>query len=292
MKNKIVFFGTGPVAADSLRALIDEFDIELVITKAAPVHHRGTKPVETLANERSLLVQFANNGAELSQIIDNSKLESRVGVIVDYGVLLPKKVLDFFELGIINSHFSLLPEWRGADPISFTILSGQKKTGVSLMIVEPELDTGQLIAQQELVIDTDDTTPTLTTKLVELSNRMLKEYLPLFIDGKIEPKGQLHHENATYSRRLAKADGELDPATMTAMECERRVRAFIGFPKTKLKLAGLDCTVIKAEVSDMKSTSLDQLCKDGRYLVIRRLVPAGGKEMSAQDFLNGHVNKH
>jgi len=290
MNNKIVFFGTGPVAAASLDALAKTFRIELVVTKAAPGHYKGPKLVEELARRLNLPLKFANTKSELEELIANARPQSKIGVIVDYGVMVSETTIRSFELGIINSHFSLLPEWRGADPITFAILSGQHKTGVSLMLIEPTLDTGKLIAQQTLIIDSLDTTPTLTSKLIRLSNQMLQKYLPTFIAGKIQPQPQQHPELATYSRKLIKSDGRLDPHHMTAEECERKVRAFIEFPKSKLVINGLDCVITRASVSDVKITTLDQLCSNDKWLVIQRLIPPSSTDMAAQDFINGYLS--
>jgi methionyl-tRNA formyltransferase len=121
----ILFFGSGPVAAASLRSLADNFSVEAVITKAVPAHHKGVAPVEELAGELGLPIIFASTKKELDEVFTERTFTSKVGVVVDYGVIISQEVIDVFPLGIVNSHFSLLPEWRGADPITFSILSGQ-----------------------------------------------------------------------------------------------------------------------------------------------------------------------
>ena len=287
---KIVFFGTGPVAAGSLESLVEDFEIEFVVTKARK-HSRDSAPVEDLAVKHGLSLQFANDKAELDELIATVEISSKVGVIVDYGVIVSQKVINAFLLGIVNSHFSLLPEWRGADPITFAILSGQPTTGVSLMLIEPTLDTGKIIVAQPLPIAPDDTTPTLTDKLVGLSNAMLREYLPQYIDGKITPRAQENPENATYSRKLVKSDGDLDPATMTATECERRVRAFIGFPRTRLQFMDQETIVTGAKILpgyDGESWSDVIECADNTFMQITEIInPKSGKKMRVADYLRG-----
>ncbi|MDR0957456.1 MAG: methionyl-tRNA formyltransferase [Candidatus Nomurabacteria bacterium] len=288
--NKIVFLGAGPVAAESLKSLVQNFEIELVITKSRK-HARDAAPVEDFATEQKLPMKFASNRAELDDLIADKNFASRVAVIVDYGVIVSQKVIDKFPLGIINSHFSLLPEWRGADPISFAILSGQTVTGVSLMIIEPTLDTGKLIAQKTLDVAPDDTTPTLTDKLVALSNNMLAEFLPQYVDGKITPFEQQNPESATYSRKLTKADGNLDPATMTATECEHKIRAFIEFPRTRLNFHNKETIVTAAQV--LNGFAGDDWpdvikCADDTFLQIKELInPKSGKKMKTADYLRG-----
>src|SRR5688572_20047531 len=125
---KIVFFGSGPVAAESLRLLGQSFEIEAIVTKPSTTREMGA----AAGSARLLTVE---NRHELDVLISEHPFESEVGVLIDFGIIVSQKVIDYFPKGIINSHFSLLPEWRGADPITFSILSGQKKTGVSLMLL-------------------------------------------------------------------------------------------------------------------------------------------------------------
>jgi methionyl-tRNA formyltransferase len=284
----ILFFGSGPVAAASLESLADHFEIEMVITKAVPAHHKGVAPVEELAKKRNLPTLFANTKQELDSLMAKLTFKSPVGVIVDYGVIVSQEVIDRFPLGIVNSHFSLLPEWRGADPITFSILSGQEKTGVSLMVIEPTLDTGKLITQKVLPISPDDTTPSLTDKLVAFSNNLLAEYLPLYIKGEVVPKNQPHPDRVTYSRKLTKDDSILN-FKKPAAQLEREVRAFIGWPKSCATILGHDVIVTKAHVSTVAETKLDILCGDGQYLSIDELTGPSGRKMDAKSFLNGYA---
>jgi methionyl-tRNA formyltransferase len=283
----VVFFGSGPVAAASLEFLADNFNIEAVITKAAPPYHKGIAPVEELANKLQLPTIFANTKQNLDDIISSHTFKSRVGILVDYGVIISQKTIDAFKLGIINSHFSLLPQWRGADPITFSILSGQATTGVSLMLIAPSMDTGEIIAFDSINISSDETTVGLTKKLVNLSNQMLLKYIPLYIDGQIKPQEQHDPETATYSCKLSKSDGIIDikkPAT----QLEREVRAFLGWPGSQITFDKKTVIVKKSHVSDEATSRLDILCGDGKYLVIDELIAPSGRKMSSKDFLNGY----
>lgn len=292
MKNTsktILFFGSGPVAAASLESLARSFSIETVVTKAVPPHHKDPAPVEELAKKLGLPILFASTKKELDTVFTEQKFSSPVGVVVDYGVIISQFVIDQFPLGIVNSHFSLLPQWRGADPITFSILSGQEKTGVSLMVIEPTLDTGKLITQKVLQSPlSQETTPTLTDKLVALSNQLLDEYLPRYIDGEIIPKNQPHPDRVTYSRKLTKADGVLD-FKKPAAELEREIRAFTGWPKSRAQLFNHTVIVTKAHVSSSSKTKLDILCGDGQYLSIDELIGPSGRKMDAKSFLNGYA---
>jgi methionyl-tRNA formyltransferase len=281
----IVFFGSGPVAAASLAFLADHFTLEAVITKAAPPHHREPAPVEIIARERGLSLLFANTKAELDQLIDSQHLQSRLGIIVDYGVIVSQATIDAFELGIINSHFSLLPRWRGADPISFAILAGDDKTGVSLMLIEPTLDTGKILVQKSIKLEPTDTTPTLTAKLIDLSNQLLREYVPKYLAGTVTPRAQPHPDRVTYSRKLTKEDGIID-WTKPAEQIEREIRAHADWPKSRTELAGKEVIITQAHVGT--DGPLTMPTGQGS-LVIDKLKPAGKAQMTAADFIRGYL---
>ncbi len=284
---KIVFFGSGPVAAASLSFLKDNFDVELVITKPAT-----EKEMKSII---SCPVITVSKKSELDNLIKSLGYKSKIGVIVDFGIIVSQEVIDAFDLGIINSHFSLLPEWRGADPISFAILSGQKKTGVSLMIIEPTLDTGKLLTYRGLPLAPDETTPSLTRKLIELSNSLLLEYIPRYTSGEVKPKSQPHPERATYSRKLTKEDGIID-WSKPAEQIEREIRAFIDWPKSRTTLASKDVIITNAEVIEAQGPKGKIQLSDKSLLVfcgknalrINKLQPAGKKQMTADSFINGH----
>jgi methionyl-tRNA formyltransferase len=292
---KTIFFGSGPVAAKSLELLARDFDIEAVVTKPKPEHHHGKFPVLDVAKTLDLAVHTVSNKAELSALMSTSPFTSQFGILIDFGIIVAKDTIDYFPKGIINSHFSLLPEWRGADPITFSLLSGQAKTGVSLMLLDIRMDTGKLIAQRSIKIPVGATTPTLTDELIELSYRMLVEFVPAYIDGSISPRNQPHPDRATYSRKLTKDDGILD-FSKSAEQLEREVRAFIEWPKSRTTIAGMDCIITKASVAPKQGTPGTVTVSDKQLLVycssnalnIEQLKPAGKSLMSAEAFLAGY----
>lgn len=294
----LVFFGSGPVAAASLKLLARDFTVEAVVTKPQPAHHKDAFPVLELAAELDLPLLVPANKQELSELFKTQPVRSRLGVVIDYGIIIAKEVIDYFPLGIVNSHFSLLPRWRGADPISFSILNGDTETGVSLMLIVEALDEGPLIAQMRTAYPDPLTTPELTQKLIELSHQALQKALPDYVAGKLTPFPQDSTITPTYSRKLTKADGLID-WTKPAEVIEREIRAFIEWPKSRTTLAGKEVIITKAHVvpsndPDPKPgdvTVEDKLlmieCGQG-YLCIDRLKPAGKKAMTAREFLAGH----
>lgn len=296
MNESVVFFGSGPVAARSLELLARDVAIEAVITKPATVAEMtAVTPADTP-------VHSVSNKQELDQLITSATFKSRVGVLIDFGIIVSPAVIDAFPLGIINSHFSVLPEWRGADPISFAILSGQPKTGVSLMLLDEGMDTGKILVTKTLLIAPDDTTPSLTDKLISLSNSLLGDNLPRYVAGEVTPRQQPHSDRATYSRKLTKEDGIID-WTKSAEILEREIRAYIEWPKSRATVGGKDVIITKAHVGQHQSPDakpgdivITEQTKEFGFVTsdgtlwIDELKPAGKKEMPAKAFLAGYGN--
>lgn len=285
---QLIFFGSGPVGLATLKALIAAgYQIEAVITKPKPAHHRGAMPVlDFTTHTKNMTVYTPANEKELSELFASNKFASALALVVDYGIKLSKNVLDHFQLGAVNSHFSLLPQWRGADPISFAILSGQAKTGVSLMLLDEALDEGPLLAQQELAINPAETTPHLTQRLIQLSNEMLIKYLPRYFAGDLKPFPQPKRP-PTYSRRLTKADGVVDWAK-PAEQIEREVRAYGGWPKSRAEIYDADVILTKVRVAENEADG-DLVRKTGEgWLEIQELIAPSGRTMSGADFLRGY----
>lgn len=293
-KPSIVFFGSGPVALSSLILLEPAVTIEAIVTKPATEaelrHAFPEAPLYAVSSRK-----------ELDTLCQQQQFQSSCGILIDFGIIVSQLVIDSFARGIINSHFSLLPEWRGADPITFSILSGQKETGVSLMLLVTGMDEGPLLAQAPYDIPLTATTPQLTEELIQISDAMLKEVLPLYLAGDVQPQAQLAAtigpKEPTYSRKLTKEDGRLD-WTKPAATLEREVRAFSSWPYSYTTLAGKDIIVTAAEIVD-DTGNPGEVRADKRTLVvccgeqalnILRLKPAGKSEMTAQAFLAGYRN--
>ncbi len=293
--NKIVFFGSGPVAAESLRLLQKHIEVEAVITKSSTQYE-----MKAVAENSPVLT--ANSKIELDSLLVEQKFTSRLAVLIDFGIIVSQKVIDNFELGIINSHFSILPEWRGADPITFAILSGQEVTGVSLMMLVEAMDEGPLVEYGEQPLNGSETGPVLTEKLIKLSDALLKHDLPRVFSG--EAKGgvpqSVTKRSVSYSRKLTKEDGILD-FNKTAKELEAEIRAFIEWPKSRTEIAGKDVVITKAQVDPKASGTIGQVFKTndkklGIYtnsgaLIVLELKPAGKKAMPVDAFLAGYGNK-
>jgi methionyl-tRNA formyltransferase len=300
----IVFFGTGPVASASLDFIRSIYNIEAVITKPRVAGYKGDTPVENLASALNLPTYFVTKRSELDELFNNTTFESSLGLVVDFGIIMSKKVIDHFELGIVNSHFSLLPRWRGADPISYTILSGDDKAGVSLMVIDEGLDTGKLITTKSIKTNTNETTGSLTEKLISLSNGLLETYLPQYLAGEVVPRNQPHPDRATFSHKISKADSIIDwsePADVI----ERKIRAYQPWPQSRTTIGSIDVIITSATAiwpiqeavpgkieivydEDIKALFIGT---HNGSLEIERLKPLGKKEMPIQAFLAGYRSR-
>ncbi|MGF7229001.1 MAG: methionyl-tRNA formyltransferase [Candidatus Saccharibacteria bacterium] len=291
----VVFFGSGPVAAESLRLLAQDFHIEAVVTKPRPAQHKGDVPVIRIAEGLGLPIHTVTNKRTLDELIDTKPFKSSLAILIDFGIIVSQKAIDYFPLGIINSHFSLLPEWRGADPITFAILSGQKSTGVSLMMLVAAMDEGPLLGYGVFGLSPTITTPELTDELVKLSHALLVGIVPDYIEGHIIAQPQTTEIEPTYSRKLTKEDGIIN-WVKPAENIEREIRGFIEWPKSRATIAERDVVITKAHVVNLDGPTgtfaihekqLVAYCGE-KALVIDSLKPAGKQEMTGQSFLAGY----
>jgi len=288
----IVFFGTDDFSAISLRELIEKgFHIGAVVTKPDSRKGRGRELsksiVKEIAEQHSIPVWQPLKATEIAD--DVKKLDDPVGVLVSYGKIIPQAIIDLFTPGIINVHPSLLPLYRGPSPVESAILNGDTETGVTIMQLSAAMDAGPIYQQVAVPLNDTETAPELEQKLGELGAQQLSSILPAIINGTLQPTQQ-NDDIATYCKLLSKDDSAIDTSSLTAEQAERRVRAYIAFPKTKATIAGYPVVITKAHVTTKKQSPLDLECADGRYLSIDELVGPSGKAMNAKAFLNGYMN--
>jgi methionyl-tRNA formyltransferase len=296
----VVFFGSGPLAASSLELLASDFEIEAVITKSTAPGHRGKVPVLELTKKLNIKTYSVDSRAQLDDLIESTNFSSPIGVLIDFGIIVSQKVIDYFKNGIINSHFSILPEWRGADPISFALLSGQKTTGVSLMLLVEAMDEGPLLSYSEIDIDPSLTNPGLSDKLVGLSDGLIKKFLPLYLEDNIKPQPQsITGKSTSYSHKLTKKDGLID-WTKPASKIEQEIRAFIDWPKSYTKLGDIEVIITAARVAAPLGTKPGELKIENNQLLIScgenslsidKLKPSGKTEMPVSAFLAGYRSR-
>jgi methionyl-tRNA formyltransferase len=287
----IIFFGTEDFSLVALRGLIESgYTIGAVVTKPDSKKGRGQKlvppSVKVLATQYNIPVW---QPAKLKDITENIQALGKVtGVLVSFGKIIPQSTIDLFTPGIINVHPSLLPKYRGPSPIESAIKNGDNKTGVSIMQLSAEMDAGPVYTAVQHDLHGTETRPELYHALADIGTNLLLESLPSIMNGSLKPTDQ-NDDNATYCSLLKKEDAELDLLSLTAEEAERTVRAYIGFPKSKLIINNRSIIVTKAHISDQQKTPLDVICRDGAYLSVDELIAPSGKSMNAESFLRGYA---
>ncbi|PSN05865.1 methionyl-tRNA formyltransferase [Siccibacter turicensis] len=297
---RIIFAGTPDFAAHHLDALLaSAHQVVGVFTQPDRPAGRGKKlmpsPVKVLAQEHNVPVfQPASlRPAENQQLI--ADLNADVMVVVAYGLILPKAVLDMPRLGCINVHGSLLPRWRGAAPIQRSLWAGDAETGVTIMQMDVGLDTGDMLYKLSCPVTAQDTSATLYDKLAGLGPQGLLETLRQLATGEAQPEVQ-DDTLVTYAEKLSKEEARLD-WRLSAEQLERCIRAFNPWPVSYFIIDEQPVKVWKASVLETESsavpgTILDagkqgiQIATARGVLNIEELQPAGKKAMKAHELLN------
>ncbi len=297
---RIIFAGTPDFAARHLDALLSSgHQVVGVFTQPDRPAGRGKKlmpsPVKVLAEEHGLPVfQPASlRPQENQQLV--ADLNADVMVVVAYGLILPKAVLDMPRLGCLNVHGSLLPRWRGAAPIQRSLWAGDADTGVTIMQMDVGLDTGDMLYKLSCPITDEDTSATLYDKLAELGPKGLIDTLQQLADNRVQPEVQ-DEALVTYAEKLTKEEARLD-WSLPAAQLERCIRAFNPWPMSWLEIDGQpvkvwQASVIAGPVNAAPGTIIEankqgiQVATVEGILNLESLQPAGKKAMSAQDLLN------
>ena len=297
---RIIFAGTPDFAARHLDALLSsQHQVVGVFTQPDRPAGRGKKlmpsPVKVLATEKNIPVfQPASLRPTENQALVSS-LNADVMVVVAYGLILPKAVLDMPRLGCINVHGSLLPRWRGAAPIQRSLWAGDAETGVTIMQMDVGLDTGDMLVKLACPIEATDTSATLYDKLADLGPQGLLETLGLLATGTAKPEVQ-NEELVTYAEKLSKDEARID-WSLSATQLERNIRAFNPWPMSWMEIDGQPVKVWQASVINQAAKAppgtIIEANKSGiqvataeGILNLESLQPAGKKAMSAQDLLN------
>lgn len=299
---RIAFAGTPEFAVPTLQMLAAAgAEIPLVLTQPDRPAGRGRKltpsPVKLLAAELGLRV-------EQPVRLDDFSVLARWGaapellVVVAYGLLLPRWLLEWPARGCVNLHASLLPRWRGAAPIQHAILAGDPETGVSLMRMERGLDTGPVYARQATAIGAHETAASLYGRLSRLAAELARERLGDILDGRLSAEPQ-REQDARLAPKIAKADARID-WTRSAVEIERQIRAYDPWPVAETVLSDdrrlrvWRAEVVAAEAADAPGTAraaggdgIDVATGSG-VLRLLTIQPPGSRPMAASAYLAAH----
>jgi methionyl-tRNA formyltransferase len=293
--SKLVFFGnerlaTGlnQISAPTLRRLIEQgYDIAAVVSHYSSGHSRSSRPLEIagIAKQHNIPVLLPENLSEVQDQLQN--IGAVAAVLVAYGKIIPKEIIEIFPKGIINIHPSLLPNYRGPTPIEQAILDGCDQTGVSIMELTTAMDAGPLYAQTRLELKGDESKENLAEKLLELGSQMLLEILPGILNGTLNAHAQ-DDSRATYTKLLKKDDGVVD-WNKDSKIIERQVRAFMHWPKSRSSVMGHNIILTKVRVAkDKNDGALVIPCQPG-CLEIQELVAPSGRKITGAEFLRGYA---
>lgn len=303
---RIVFMGTPDFAAASLKKLIDEkYDIAAVFTQPDKPRDRGMKlsysPVKELALENNIPVYQPTKLRDGTATELIKSLRPDILVVVAYGRILPDDMLEVPKYGAINVHASLLPKYRGAAPIQWAVLNGDKITGVTTMYLASEMDTGDIIYTSETEIGEFETSGELFDRLMvmgaELLDRTLRD-----IEAGTAPRTPQDHGKASYVKMLDKSFSPIDWAK-TPRKVIKQIYGLQPWPVATAELDGKVFKIYSAEYTQTKTDKapgsvvsagkkgIEIACLGGETLLITELQAAGKKRMKASDYLLGHPIK-
>jgi methionyl-tRNA formyltransferase len=271
-KINFAFWGTGKISKETIDILFQNSYVpKIIITTEDKRSGRGMQINES---ELSIWAKEHNVTCLKPTKIDNDFIEEfkkyniDLSIVVAYGKILPKEIIDLPSLGTINIHYSLLPKWRGASPIESALLNNEEKTGISIQQMVFRLDSGPIIAEKELSIDINDTKDILRNNLILEGGQLLVKVLPNIIKKDITPTPQ-DESKATYCKKIKKEDGEINP-NGNPKENWSKYRAYFGWPGVFFFKNGKRIKITKAKY-------------ENDSFIIERVIPEGKKET---DFKN------
>lgn len=300
---RIVFMGTPEFAVPALEAVAGAHEIVAVYTQPDRPVGRGLEmrasPVKAAALARGLPVFQPEKLSQPGEFERLSALRPDVIVVVAYGQILKRDVLELPRLGCVNIHSSLLPRWRGAAPIHWAVLSGDAESGVTTMKLVEKLDAGDILLQERTPIGARETSGELHDRLAQMGARLIVPTLAGLAEGTL--RGQVQDESqVTYAKKLEKSMEILDPLTRTAAELDRQVRGLAPWPGSSLLLSvGPEIRRLKIKEAvlhrqvRLPAGKLDE--KAGMVMLgttegaleLKRMQWEGKKEVDAAEFLNG-----
>ena len=300
---RIVYMGTPEIAKTCLQRLwADGHEIAAVYTKIDTPKNRGMKltpsPVKEFAVEKGLTVVQPTTFKDDAVVEELKTFQPELIVAVAYGKILPQNVLDIPQYGCVNIHASILPKLRGAGPIQWSILNGDRETGVTAMYMSAGMDEGDMIDTAVIPIEDTDTTATLTEKLAELGADLLSRTVVSIGQGTATRTPQNHAE-ATYAAMLRKDMAPID-WSWTPEKISCHVRGMIPWPVATMELHEKPCKVFAVKILDkttdkpdgspvaVTKKGLEMACGGGRVILVEEVQAQGGKRMRCADYLRGH----
>ena len=298
MNTKIVFMGSPDFALPTLQLLADHYSVVGVVTQPDRPAGRGRRlkapPVKKLAQKLELAIIQPRRLSQSEAVEQVQTWAPDLIVVAAFGQLLGPEILELPPHGCLNVHASLLPRWRGAAPINAAILHGDTEAGITIMKMDPGLDTGPIISQRAIPIGPQETAGSLFNKLAPLGAELLIDTLPAYLRGEINPQPQ-DEAQATYAPKLSRSDGKLD-FDQPAKQLARKVRAFHPWPGTYMRWHGDRLKIHQAHAISATSPGVGVLSEHECFpavgtsagmLVLDKVQPACKKAMPGDAFLRG-----
>jgi methionyl-tRNA formyltransferase len=298
---RVVFIGTGDIAIPSFRWLLGAPGVEVVALITQPDKPVGrhqelqASAIKHLAIERGVRVLQPVKMRAPESVAEVQALGADIIVVMAYGQILPKGVLDAAKIACLNLHASLLPRWRGAAPIQAAIEAGDERTGVAVMYMDEGLDTGEVLLMREIIIAPDETGGTLHDRLAELAPLALADAVALLCEGRA-PRTPQPAEGATYAGKLTREHGQLD-FSAGRETVARKVRAMNPWPAAATSISGKRLKIFTATplAEPVAAPGVLNAREDGLLIgtgdgvvLVTDLQLDGKKRMSARDFLRGY----
>ena len=300
---KVVFMGTPDFAVPTLEAPIDKHEVTAVISQPDKPKGRGKKlqptPVKQAAEAHGIPVYQPEKIKDEEFIKTLAGIEADVFVVVAYGQILPQTVLDMPKYGCVNVHGSLLPKYRGAAPIQWSIINGETVTGVTIMYMEKGLDTGAMILKREIPIEPTDTFGTLHDKMAPVGAQALIEALEMLENGTANPEKQddaLSSYVSVIDKSLGNIDWSMDAKSITDL-----VRGLDPVPGAYSYLNGEPIKIWAAETADYTGNAGEVVFTDKKKgfavaagsgaVFVKQMQAKGGKRMPSADYMRGHEIK-
>lgn len=295
---RIVFMGTPEFAVPSLQALLDEgYDVAAVFTQPDKPKGRGYQlaapPVKVLAQECGIPVYQPVKMRDGTVAAQLRELAPDLIVVVAYGRILPKEILEIPPMGCINVHGSLLPKYRGAGPIQWAVINGETETGVTTMYMGEGLDTGDMLLKEVMPIGPAETSDELHDRMMVVGASCLKETVKGLLAGALTPVPQ-KDEDATFAPLLDKKLARLD-FTQSAQTLHNLVRGLYSWPMATTMLDGKLLKIHRAQVAEGYQGEPGMVLADDRFIVgcgqgaleLLEVQLAGAKRMPAAEFMRG-----
>lgn len=301
----IIFMGTPDFSVPVLKGLVEKgYEVKAVVTQPDKKVGRKQKitktPAKIAAEELNIPVYQPVKLSGSSELDELIAMNADFIVTAAYGQFLPTKFLNSAKIAAVNVHGSLLPKYRGGAPIQYSLINGDKETGITIMEMVKKMDAGDIYAQKAIEIEPDDTAGSLFEKLSYLGRDLLLETLPKISDGSVQKVTQ-NEEEVVFSPNITK-NQERITSKMTAQEANNLLRGLNPDPGAYIMVNGKRFKVWKAEVAD-ESTDLEAgslVENKGRFAIsfanntvlnLLEVQPAGKKKMPIQSFLNGQASK-